>query len=211
MSTELLEQVSRSTLVTLSVDQFHRMIEAGILEEGEPVELIDGVLVRRDRRAAGETGMTHGTRHALAVALLQEMRTKLGNFGGHFRTQLPVTLSDKDEPEPDLAVVRGAPSDYAARHPGPNDLLLVVEVADSSLEQDRTTKQRMYARAGVVRNWLVNLVDDRIEVYEEASREEGRYRRKTELTAADQMRLELPGGVFLDVPVADLIPPRPPR
>lgn len=198
-------------LVTLTVGQFHRMLEAGILEEGEPVELIDGMLVRKDRRTAGDIPMTHGIRHAQAVALLQEVRARLGDFGGHFRTQLPVTLSEKDEPEPDLTIVRGAPGAYTMRHPGPEDVLLVVEVADSSLEHDRKTKQRIYAAAGVVRYWLVNLVDDRVEVYEEPSRAEGRYRRKTELTPADRVRLELPGGAFVELPVADLIPPRPTR
>ena len=86
----------------------------------------------------------------------------------YVRIQAPITLSD-GEPEPDLALVRGDRRDYLQHHPGPGDVVLVVEVADTSLARDRGIKKQTYAHAGIPAYWIVNLLERQIEVYTEPS------------------------------------------
>src|SRR5439155_22723834 len=122
MSSLLLEEVIAGrapAVLPFTVDQYHRMIESGILREGEPTELIDGILVRKDRSDRGGTAMAHGPRHALTLKRAERLLRCVDPFGWHLHVQLPVTLSATQEPEPDLAVVKGRPEDYLERHPGP--------------------------------------------------------------------------------------------
>jgi Uma2 family endonuclease len=85
------------------------------------------------------------------------------------RKEDPIRIPDFDEPEPDLALVRGSIDAYRTHHPGPRDVELIVEVAESSLKRDRTRKLAIYARAGIPSYWIVNLVSDQVEVYTEPS------------------------------------------
>lgn len=212
-TTGVLEEMvagSAPGIVRLTVDQFHRMVELGILSEGDAVELIEGVMVQKDRDASGGEGMVHGPRHALGVVCLQQLASRVEPLGAHVRSQLPLTLSPTDEPEPDLAVVRGVPRDYLGRHPGPADTLLVVEVADHSLAYDRSAKLRLYARAGVPLYWILNLVEGHLETYEEPMPGSGRYDRRVDHTHGDVITLRLPPGA-LDVAVAEILPSQTPR
>ncbi|MFO1351745.1 MAG: hypothetical protein U1F68_14175 [Gammaproteobacteria bacterium] len=104
MTTRLLER----DLVTLTVAQYHRMVEAGILPEGEPIELIDGLLVKKNRGA----GMTAHPLHALVVSRLIRLAPSLEALGYHLRLQNPITIAPPHEPEPDAAIVRGTPAAY---------------------------------------------------------------------------------------------------
>ena len=193
----------RREIVPLTVEQYHGMIEAGILAEGEPIELLDGLLVRRNR---GE-GMTTHPLHSLVVSQLNiRIVAALAGLPCHVRVQSPLTLPPRDEPEPDLAIVIGQPADYALRHPGPADVTCVIEVAGSSLERDRTVKQRIYATAGIPQYVIANLVDSRIEVFERPDRVKGRYRRQSELTGEEELALLLPGNHRLTIPAADGLP-----
>ena len=129
------------------------MIDAGVLTPDDHVELIDGEIV---------TATPQKSRHATAVSLAATA-LRLA-FGGHVdvRTQLPLAIDAASELEPDVAVVSGSPRDYRDAHP--STALLVVEVADTSLLFDRTTKASLYARAGIPDYWLLNLVDEVLEV-----------------------------------------------
>jgi Uma2 family endonuclease len=149
--------------------------------------------------------MTHGRRHAVVVTRIQRMleRGSAGNF--HVRVQLPVTLSDRSEPEPDIALVRGMDTDYLKSHPRPSDALLIVEVADSSLDYDRETKGRLYAAAGVTPYWIANVVDDQIEVFESPQRRRRRYERSTCFRAGQSVALKFGKGRPLSLPVAKLL------
>jgi Uma2 family endonuclease len=193
----------RREIVPLTVEQYHGMIAAGILEEGEPVELLDGLLVRRNR---GE-GMTTNPLHALVVSTLNmRLVTALGAFRCHVRIQSPVTLPPRDEPEPDLAIVRGLPADFSHRHPGPADVTCVIEVAGTSLERDRTIKQRIYAAASIPQYLIVNLVHSRVEVFEKPHPARGRYRQRVERTGDEEIALLLPESRRLVVAAADCLP-----
>jgi Uma2 family endonuclease len=139
----------------LSVAQYHAMIRHGILSEDDPVELLEGWLVKK---------MTRSPPHTFATQTLRDLVPGLLPQGWFVNDQEPVTTTES-EPEPDLAVVRGTRRQFLARQPTPADLAFVVEVSDSSLGTDRGPKLRAYARAAVPVYWIVNLIDRRVEVH----------------------------------------------
>jgi Uma2 family endonuclease len=158
------ETVSPSTVEPLAaallpvrrftVDQYHRMIETGILGENDRVELVNGWIVEMS-----PIGPPHMTSVSLIFAALQERLPA----GWIVRVQGPVTLQT-GEPEPDLVVARGSLRDYRDRHPGVSDIGMVIEVADASLQFDRVQKRMQYATAGIPVYWIVNLINRCVEV-----------------------------------------------
>jgi Uma2 family endonuclease len=193
-------------VLPLTVDQYHQMIEQGILREGEPTELIDGILVRKDRTDQGGTPMSHGPRHSLTIKRLERLLRPVEAHGHHLHSQRPVTLGPTQEPEPDLAVVRGGPEDFQSRHPGPTDVVLIIDLSDTSLEYDRTTKQRLYAQSGIPVYWFVNLVDAQVEVYEQADGAAGKYCVRTDNRMGQSVHLAA-GPLAISAAVADILPP----
>lgn len=192
----------RTALVPLTVEQYHRMIAAGILEEGEPIELLDGLLVAKDRGP----GMTVHPLHSFVVSQLVRLATAIEGFGCHLRIQNALTIAPRHEPEPDAAIIRGEPRDYLQRHPEPTDASCVVEVAESSLERDRTTKLRIYAAAAIPQYCLIDLRTRGIVVHENPDPERGTYRDRVELTRDSTLGFLLPDGRRFEVKAADLLP-----
>ncbi len=135
-------------------EEYQKMAEAGIFAPGERVELIEGEVIAKTPQKSP---------HAAAVRLGQEALRGVFGAGFDVRPQLPLSLGADSEPEPDIAVVRGAPRDYVQGHP--STALLVVEVADATLDFDRGRKAGLYARAGIPDYWIVNLPDRVLEVY----------------------------------------------
>ena len=209
MSTTLLDEVRSGTalpLVPITVDQYQLMLDTGILHDGDPIELIDGLLVRKDRSARGENELTHNPRHVLLISRLQRVLTlPCQSAGFYVRIQVPVALTNINAPEPDVAVVRGTEEDYAERHPGPADLPLVIEVADSSLSIDRSTKQRLYANAGIPQYWLVNLPESLVEVYEHPDPATGKYSLKTVYGPGQTISWVMSPTQILEINVTDLL------
>ena len=123
----------------LSVSQYHQMIRTGILTADDPVELLAGWLFYRTPK---------NPPHRIATRLAQDSLEAVVPAGWYVDSQEPITLGDS-EPEPDVMVVRGETRQYKDRHPGPEDVFLVVEVADTTIERDRGVKRRMYARSGI--------------------------------------------------------------
>jgi len=139
-----------------TVHEYHRMVEAGILSEDDRVELIEGEIIEM---------APIGRRHAACVDKLTELlKEKLGR-AAIVRVQGPVRLNDQSEPEPDVALLRRREDFYAREMPGPADVLLIVEVADTSSRYDRAVKVPLYANAGIGEVWLVDLTAETIEVY----------------------------------------------
>jgi len=136
--------------------EYARLMDCGVLGEGDPVELVGGHLVVKEPQHT-----PHATAARLVVRALEAMFTA----GWDVRAGLPIALDPDSEPEPDVSVVRGEPRDYLEDHPARP--VLVVEVADSSLAFDRRYKGSLYARAGLPDYWIVNLVDRRLEVNRE--------------------------------------------
>ena len=140
----------------LTIDDYHRMIETGIIHEGEHIELISGQIFNMAAK---------GTRHTVAnTELMSELFLLLGRKA-KIRCQDPITLPNNSEPEPDIVIARLRSDNYVNSHPVPADLILVIEVADSTLSFDRNIKAPLYAAAGISEYWIVNLVDDRLEIY----------------------------------------------
>lgn len=146
-------------LKRFTVDEYHAMIKAGVFAEDKNFELLEGLIVRK---------MTKHPPHWIATGYLRDLLIAMNIPGFFVHCQDPVTTSDS-EPEPDLALVRGDRRDYLGGNPIPKHAPIVIEVADSSLSQDRKWKKRIYARAGVPVYWIVNLVDRQIEVYTQPS------------------------------------------
>jgi Uma2 family endonuclease len=148
-----------ASIARFSVARYQKMIEAGILTPEDKVELLENyVVLKMPKNPPHE-----GTIDLVKAAVPPELPA-----GWLLRVQQTVVLSDS-QPEPDFAVVRGNRRSYLARHPGPADVGLVIEVADSSLLRDQRDKTRIYARGGIIYYWIVNLVDRRIEVYGQPS------------------------------------------
>jgi len=139
--------------------RYDQLVEAGIFGPEDRIELLDGLLVSREPQ---------GERHATVVGLVRAALEKA--FGGayHIREEKPIALDEQSEPEPDVVVVPGRLRDYLAAHP--SRPVLDVEVADTSLALDRLRKGGLYARAGIADYWVVNLIDEVLEVYREPVR-----------------------------------------
>ncbi|GIX47745.1 MAG: hypothetical protein KatS3mg131_1956 [Candidatus Tectimicrobiota bacterium] len=132
-----------------TVAEYHKLAEAGILSEDERVELIEGEIVAM---------APIGSRHAGAVKrLLDQFIPLQAARRVLLSVQDPIRLGEHSEPQPDVALLRPRPDFYAAEHPGPEEVLLVVEVAETSAEYDREVKVPLYARFGVPEVWLVDL------------------------------------------------------
>lgn len=138
-----------------TVEEYCRMAEAGILGQDDRVELIDGEIVE----------MTPiGDRHAVCVRRLDAILQARVAGRAVVSVQSPVRLSERSEPQPDIALLRFR-ADFYPRHPGPADVLLLIEVAEASLEIDRAVKAPVYARAGIPEVWLVDLAGEAVEVF----------------------------------------------
>lgn len=129
------------------------MAAAGLFDS-QRVELIDGEVIERS---------PHGSEHAAVIGLVQNALAKAFGPDCLVRVQLPLTLDDASEPEPDVAVVSGSPRDYMRVHP--TTALLIVEVTDSSLDYDTPRKANLYARSGTADYWFVNLPSSRVDVF----------------------------------------------
>lgn len=139
-----------------SVDDYYHLADVGILDEDDRVELIDGEIIVMS---------PINSPHASGVkAFNREFARKLGDRA-IVSVQDPIHLNDNTEPQPDIALIRYRDDFYASAHPTPDDILLLVEVADSSLERDREKARGTYAKHGIPEVWIANLSDDCVERY----------------------------------------------
>jgi hypothetical protein len=186
------------SLLRLTVEQYHNMARQGILENGRPVELLEGLLVCK---------MTVSPAHHRTTRRLQDVLRKLVPAGYFVESPASVTLA-ASEPEPDAIVVRAADDDFADRHPGPRDVALVIEVSDSSLRRDQGFKKMIYAKSAISVYWIINLIDQRIEVYSNPSdlEDEPDFGDRLDFTEADEMPLVIDGREVARIPVRDILP-----
>ena len=182
----------------LRVDQYHAMIHMGILTDDDPVELLEGWLVAK---------MPKNPLHRAVTRLIRQGLERLVPAEWYVDSQEPITTDDS-EPEPDVVVVRGETRHYLDRHPGPNDVGLVIEVADTTLQRDRGFKKRLYARAGIPVYWIVNLSDNQCEVYTEPSGPEPQpdYRQRQDYGASDVIPVVLAGVEVGRMAVREFLP-----
>jgi Uma2 family endonuclease len=187
-----------ASIARFSVARYQRMIETGILTSEDKVELLENYVVLKMPRNPPHEGTIQLVGEALAPAIPP---------GWRLRVQLTVVLTDS-QPEPDCTIVRGDARTYLTRHPGPADVGLIVEVADSSLLRDQRDKTRIYARGGIPCYWIVNLVDRRIEVFTQPSGPAAvpAYNAFQIYQPGDTVPLVLDGNTVATIPADDLLP-----
>jgi Uma2 family endonuclease len=187
-----------AAMARISVARYQRMIESGILTPEDRVELLENYLVLK---------MPHNPSHDGTIDLAKAALHPRLPSGWFLRIRQTVALADS-QPEPDITVVRGTPRSFLARHPGPADVGCLIEVADSSLLRDQRDKTRIYARAGIVCYWIMNLVDGRIEVYTQPSGPTAVpvYGALQTFQPGDAVPLVLDGTTVGTIAVADLLP-----
>ncbi len=162
-----------------TLDDYHAMAEVGILGEDDRVELIGGEVVQM---------AAMGARRAGCVQRLTRLLLPVLSDGVQLRVQLPVAIPDYDEPEPDLALVRAREDDYDQSHPTPADVLLLIEVADTSLVYDRGVKLPIYARAGIPETWIADLSATSVGRHGDPDTETGAYRSVARFGLAETVR-----------------------
>ncbi len=171
--------------------EYESMVASGVFHPEDRLELIDGEIYDVSPQSS---------RHATAIRLVEEALREVYGAPFDVRVQLPAALDADSEPEPDVAVVEGGPRDYLDAHP--TTALLMVQVADTSLAFDRTTKQVTYARNGISEYWIVNLIDRQVEVHRQPQGD--RYAEVSTLTPPARISpLSRPGR---SIAVRDLLP-----
>jgi Putative restriction endonuclease len=181
-----------------SVDDYHRLIESGVLTEDDPVELLEGWIVPK---------MPRNTPHDVCLDKSQEALRAILPAGWRLRVQSAITTPDS-EPEPDFAIVPGPANRYLANHPLPQDITTLIEVADSSLDRDRNDKGRLYARAAISIYWIINLVDSQVEVHTAPTGPDPSpcYRQRQDYDRNANVPLMIGGQHVGQVAVRDLLP-----
>jgi Uma2 family endonuclease len=145
-----------------TVQEYHQMAEAGIFHPEERVELIAGQIIRMSAK---------GTAHTAAVRRTAKILRNLLANQAEVYTQDPIQLDNFSEPEPDIAVVRIDPLDYADHHPTPSEVYLIIEVADSSFKYVRQTKGKAYAKSGIADYWVLDVNERQLHVFREPTPE----------------------------------------
>jgi Uma2 family endonuclease len=159
--------MTRNTDFTLktyrfTTEEYHQMGEAGILSEEKRVELINGEIVEMSPSKSPHAGVVNFLNKLLNDCLGEEYILTVQN---------PIHIEPYSEPEPDLAILRYRDDFYSKSHPTPEEIVMLIEVADTSLEKDRLVKLPLYAAAGISEVWIVNLQDKQLEVYTQAGEE----------------------------------------
>ncbi|MEM8887768.1 MAG: Uma2 family endonuclease [Bacteroidota bacterium] len=175
----------------INVEEYHLMAEVGILKREDRVELIQGEIF---------TMSPIGSKHAGHVKRINRILNKLPEDEVIIGVQDPVKLNDFSEPEPDITVLKFRSDDYINSHPEPEDIILIIEVADSSLEYDQLLKLPNYALANIPLCWIVDVENGQIEVYTKPV--DGKYTSKTLKKHFD--KLEIPG-FELEILVSDIL------
>jgi Uma2 family endonuclease len=176
-----------------TVADYHRMAEVGVLRADERVELIAGEIVEMAPIGSDHAGHLNVLLEYFAPLVIQKKAV--------VAIQNPVALAEDSEPQPDVALLRWREDRYRRAHPHPEEVLLLIEVSDSSVADDRRVQVPLYARHGVPELWWVNLPERRLEVYREPR--DGQYRQVTEYRTGSVAPLALPEAV-LDL--AELFP-----
>jgi Uma2 family endonuclease len=189
--------IAQSTFRKFTLDEYHKMIETGVLISGEPYELLEGNLVKK---------MSHGTAHDKAMDLIEGLFLTLSLGIWFVRCQRAITLAPS-EPEPVYTIVRGPRNRYGNSHPTPSDIGLLIEVSDSSLLIDRHDKGSIYARANLPVYWVVNVVDRVIEVYTQpaGAGEAAAYVKRDDYPVGAVVPVVLDGATLGTIAVADVM------
>ncbi len=181
-----------------TIREFERLVMIGFLNPGDRAELIDGWLVDK---------MPHNPRHAAIVDIANAAISRLLPEGLTTRSQLPIRLPGDNAPEPDVAVVPAPKQRYLDRHPTEKEVSLVIEVSDTSLDEDRRLKIPQYARAKIAEYWIINVKEQRVEVYTQPrGGKNPTYKQQTNYGQDDEVPVVIGGKELGRIAVKELLP-----
>ncbi|QDT39476.1 Uma2 family endonuclease [Stratiformator vulcanicus] len=199
--------VGETNVMPLRVEQYQKMVEIGMLPEHASVELLDGLLVIKDRRDGEGDIMTEGRFHRAIRGLLAELiADQLDRSIAFVDQNSPFELKPFSVPEPDVYVARGTRRDYFQKLPAASDMLLVAEIAHSSLPGDRSSKFARYASAGIPNYWIVNVPASIVEAWSAPVPEKNIYTKSTVYQRDDTISLDLLPDLGLTVAAKDFLP-----
>jgi Uma2 family endonuclease len=185
----------------LTSAEYYQMMETGIIQEGERVELISGQIF---------TMAAKGVRHTICTRRLFKQLLALMGDRADVQSRDPITLLNNSEPEPDVVIAKLREDNYENSHPVPADIILIIEVSDTTLKFDREVKAPLYATAGINEYWIVNLIDNRLEVHRQP--EDGIYTNVQILMpprsslAQAKLSIDLPGFPEILINISDFFP-----
>jgi Uma2 family endonuclease len=181
-------QLSKNVRHSFTTREYGQLMDAGILSPDVRVELIRGEIMERP---------PHGSEHASIVAVLHERLAGIVQPHGHIRCGMPIVLDERSQPEPDLAIVRARADHYRSAHPTAQDALLLVEVADQTLNYDRTVKASLYASARVAALWIIDTAAGELHCLTEPAT--NGYRQRILLRRDGRLSLPSPFNTVLDL------------
>jgi Uma2 family endonuclease len=185
--------MSLTTAKRFTIAEYDRLAELGFFGEDDRVELIKGEIIPM---------VSKGRPHSVCETRLERELYKLLGERATLRGQQPIIIPDYSQPEPDRVIARNREDDYLSNHPNPADILLLIEIADSSLKYDQEVKLPLYAEAGISDYWIFNLVDNYLESYSEPYQDfQGKfgYRRKLIFLANESINLPYFSDLILDL------------
>ena len=194
------EERSGVSLWRWTRDNYYRAAESGLFDLTARLELLDGEIIQHLS--------PHKSSHSTSVLFAQSALAEAANQQSlHIRTQMPITLNDRSEPEPDLTLAVGTAVDYAEYHPFPPEISLLIEVSDTTLRIDRTRKAATYARAGIREYCIINLGDRQLEIYRDPAPISTGFGYKTALIHDETDTVNPLFALGSAIAVADLLPP----
>jgi Uma2 family endonuclease len=183
-----------------TLDEYHKLAELGFFHEEERIELINGEIIEM---------VSKGVAHETCLRNLWKELPKLVGDRATLQSQAPIVIPPKSEPEPDFALVKNRDDNYLSGHPQPADVLLVIEVSDSSLDYDQDVKIPLYAQAGISDYWIFNLFDNYLECYSEPyQNSQGKYGYLNKRIILPNQVIALPCFPDLSVDVSKVFPPK---
>lgn len=187
-----------ATRKKFTIAEYHQLVDLGFFTEDEKIELIRGEIINMAPKR---------TPHSVCNSLLWKKLYQLIGQQAEIRVQEPITLPSDSEPEPDVVVAKLKADNYLSAHPVAEDIILVVEIADSTLKYDREVKIPLYAEAGINDYWIFNLVDKCLEVYTKPfSRQNGNFNYQTRNIILADGTIEIPGFSDLVLELATVFP-----
>ena len=181
-----------------TIKEYHQLVDLGFFTENDRIELIRGEIIEMAPKR---------TPHSVCNSQLWKHLYKLIGEQAEIRVQEPIVLSADSEPEPDLVIAKKKANNYLSAHPSAEDIILVIEISDSTLKYDREIKLPLYAEAGINNYWIINLVDSCLEVYTNSfssGRDKFDYRNKT-IILSDE-KIDIPEFANLSLDLATIFP-----
>lgn len=188
------------TTKRFTIDEYHRLGELGFFTPDERVELIRGEIIKMP---------TKKTPHSFCNTRLWQELFKLLGESATLRVQEPIILPADSEPQPDVAIVRNRDDRYLSSHPMPDDIFLVIEISDSTLKFDQTTKLSLYAQANITHYWIFNLIDNHLETYSQPYQDlRGKFNYRHKQIALPNELIPLPHFPEISLNLSPIFPPQ---